>query len=156
MRLYFLRHGIAEDNPDGHLRDFDRKLTPKGMTQLQDAARVMKRLGLRPHIYTSPLVRARQTAEIVAEALGVDIDVQEAVAPQFDAAAAAMLIADLPEDTEVMFVGHEPSFSRTVEALTGARIEMKKGGLARVDVTARDPLQGVLIWLIAPRVFSAV
>jgi len=54
----------------------------------------------------------------------------------------------------VFFVGHEPDFSTTISSLTGARILMKRGGLARVDVISQQPMLGMLVWLIAPKIFE--
>jgi phosphohistidine phosphatase len=154
MRLFFVRHGIAEDG--NGIDDFERKLTQAGIEQMRTSAKVMADLKIAPkQIFSSPRVRARQTADIVAEALGVQVEVREEVGFEFTTEAVASLINGLPDDAEVMFVGHEPSFSETVGALTGGgKVMMKKGGLARVDLFSRVPLRGMLIWLIAPRVFG--
>jgi phosphohistidine phosphatase len=156
MRLYFVRHGIAEDG--NGIDDFQRKLTKEGAEQMRTSAQVMAKLKINPtHIYSSPRVRARQTADIIAEALGVPVTVREEVNYDFNPQAVSSLISGLADDAEVMFVGHEPSFSETVEHLIGGgKVMMKKGGLARVDLFSREPLRGTLIWLIAPRVFSAL
>jgi phosphohistidine phosphatase len=71
-------------------------------------------------------------------------------------AAVRSLTAALPDDANVMFVGHEPTFSMVVRELTGAFIDMKKGGLARVDLETRQAMRGSLVWLIAPRVFDTL
>jgi len=156
MRLYFVRHGIAEDG--NGIDDFQRKLTKEGVEQMRTCAKVMAKLKIKPvRIYSSPRVRARQTADIIGEALGVQVEAREEVGYEFSTEAVASLINGLPDDAEVMFVGHEPSFSETVGTLVGGgKVMMKKGGLARVDVFSREPLRGVLIWLIAPRVFGTL
>ena len=155
MRLYLLRHGHAEDTGTG--TDHDRVLTAEGITRLNTAAKVMRRLRIKPAIlFSSPRVRALQTAEIVADALGVEIQIREEVNFGFDAQAVRRLIRDLNDSEEVMFVGHEPSFSVTVHRLTGADIEMKKGGLVRIDLTDHHTPGGVLVWLLAPSVFAAL
>jgi phosphohistidine phosphatase len=155
MRLYLLRHGHAEDTSTGS--DHDRALTTEGIARLNTAAKVMRRLGIKPAvIFSSPRVRALQTAEIVADALGAEIRIREEVNFGFDTQAVRKLIHDLNDSDEVMFVGHEPSFSMTVRRLTGADIEMKKGGLARIDLTDRHTPSGVLVWLLAPAVFDAL
>lgn len=155
MRLYLVRHGKAE----GHAgNDHDRRLTPDGVSRMETEARVIARLGIRPdRIYSSPRVRARQTAEIIASALDMDIVVDEAVNFDFSVQAVQRLVNGLPLDSEVMFVGHNPSMAQTVHALTGAEVEMKVGSLARVDIhTAPPQLRGHLVWLIAPKVFDAL
>ncbi len=82
MRLYFLRHGIAEDLSSS---DFARELTKRGRKRLANAAAVIKRLGIQPAaIFSSPRLRSLQTARIVAAELEVDVTVSEAVNFGFD------------------------------------------------------------------------
>ncbi len=154
MRLYFVRHGIAEDLATS---DFDRELTKRGRRRVANSAKVMKRLGIKPsQIYSSPRLRARQTAEIVADALGRGVTLSEAVNFGFDRADVRRLTRNLSADDEVMFVGHNPDMSILVSEITGVDLSMKKGGLARVDVIGRAVDEGELVWLIAPKVFDAL
>ncbi len=154
MKLYFVRHGIAEDG--NGIQDFDRKLTKEGSDQVRIAAKAIVALKIAPaHIYSSPRARARQTADVVAEALGLKVEVREEVNFDFNVQAIEALIADMNDSEDAMFVGHEPSFSETVgELIGGGTVVMKKGGVARVDVYSRKPLRGALVWMIAPRVFG--
>ena len=123
--IWFLRHGDAEDGVD----DFARELTKKGERQSRDAGRALAALDV--HLdacLTSPLVRAVQTADLACEALGLEPEqVNELSGGSFDPNG---LVAGRGD---VLLVGHEPDFSRAVGDLTGARIEMKKGGIAAVD-----------------------
>ncbi|GAB4522591.1 MAG: phosphohistidine phosphatase SixA [Anaerolineae bacterium] len=152
MRLYFLRHGHAEDGADDHAR----QLTRDGAQRVVIAAKVMVKMDIKPKaIFSSPRVRARQTAEIVAEELGLIVDIREEVNFDFDVPKIKTLIAPHGDHDDLMFVGHEPTLSLAVMDLTGGNVEMKKGGLAMVELTSRDPLRGMLVWLIAPRVFEA-
>lgn len=154
MRYYFVRHGIAVD---WAASDFARELTERGRQRVHTSAKVMKTLGVKPTvIYTSPRLRARQTAEIIAAELGLEIALADEVNFGFDLAAVQTLSQDLPADGQVMFVGHNPDMSRLVYQLTGASVGMKKGGLARIDVIQRHAQQGELVWLIAPKVFDAL
>lgn len=156
MQLYFFRHALAED-ADGKQSDFDRKLTQEGIERTRQSARLLKLLDLTPlKLFTSPLVRAKQTADILGHTLEIPIEVRkELSAPGFNLAALTALISDLTPDDSLMIVGHEPDFSRTIGTLTGgSEIVMKKGGLARVDITRTHPLSGELVWLIAPKVFQ--
>jgi len=154
MQLYFLRHAQAED---GEGDDQQRNLTPQGKKRAEKLARVMAALGLQPaHIYSSPRVRAHQTAVIVAAALHLPVEVREEVNLDFNQQAVDYLIADLDPSDEVLFVGHEPSLSSVVQELTGATITMKRGSLARVDLYHYKPLRGKLVWLIAPKVFEVL
>lgn len=154
MRLYLLRHGHAEDGMG--ISDHDRQLTPEGITRLHTAARMMAALELNPlKIYSSPRLRARQTAQIVAQALNKAVDISEEVNFSFSVSAVQTLLKDVPANREVMFVGHNPSMSAVVNALTGADVMMKKGGLACIDLIEHTPMRGELVWLITPRVFDA-
>ena len=155
MKLYFLRHGEAEEGKD--IEDHDRRLTTNGIERTSTAAKVMTKLDIVPlYIYSSPRVRARQTADILAQQLGMGVDIREELNFSFNLKAVEKLIAELKPEDDVMFVGHEPSFSATIGALTGGRVEMKKGGLARVDVISTFPLRGMLVWLIAPKIFDVL
>jgi phosphohistidine phosphatase len=153
MRLYLVRHGKAEETASS---DHERRLTPEGMARMQRAARAIVSLGLRPqYIYSSPRVRARQTAEIIANALNLNVELREEVNYGFNIEALGMLTVGLQYDAEAMFVGHNPSMSQVIHDLTGANVEMKTGSLARVDIAfPAQVLQGSLVWLIAPRVFD--
>ena len=155
MHLYFFRHAEAEDG-SATLPDHARQLTKRGVERTRHAATVLKSLGIKPaQLYSSPLVRARQTADILAEALGVTVEERDEVGPGFNTQAIDRLVRDAQNDDEVMFVGHEPDFSATISALIGGGwVDMKKGGLARIDLDNTQPLRGMLVWLIAPKVFD--
>lgn len=156
MRIYFFRHALAEDNADGKLADAERQLTAKGVARTEQAARFLDALGVRPGVlYTSPLVRAVETANILGERLRLAVKVAPALAPGFNAEALEALLPGMGDDDEVMLVGHEPDFSSTITALTGlGRVVVKKGGLARVDVVATAPLRGSLVWLLTPKIMD--
>lgn len=123
--IWFLRHGDAADGDD----DFARPLTEKGERQSRVAGAALSSLGVQiDACLTSPRVRALETARLACESLDVEPEVVEALSGgRFDP---ADLVAGRGE---VLLVGHEPDFSQAVCDLTGARIEMKKGGLAAVD-----------------------
>lgn len=157
MKLYFFRHAEAEDHSSSG-DDHDRVLTAKGIARTRTAAQVLDALSVRPtHLYSSPRVRAKHTADILARALNINVEVREEVNFNFDLGAVEKLIAGLGDDHEVVFVGHEPSMSQVVGELTGGNVVMKKGGMARVDVvTTLSPVRGQLAWLIAPKVFDVL
>lgn len=123
--IWFLRHGDAEDGEP----DFERKLTDKGRRQSRDAGAALAALGVELDIcLTSPRVRARETAELACESLDVEIALEDRLAGgEFDP---RELAAGLDN---VLLVGHNPDFADAIEAITGARVEMKKGGLAAVE-----------------------
>jgi phosphohistidine phosphatase len=151
-----MRHALAQD-PTDQISDAERKLTDRGVANTLQAAKVIKALGLQPdHFYTSPLLRARQTAEIVGKALAVNPEIHDDLGLGFGIPIVELLTRDLDDDDEVLFVGHEPSLSTTIASLTGGRVQMKRGGLARVDLVSKKPLLGTLVWLIAPKVFDSL
>lgn len=155
MQLYFFRHAEAGYDFGG---DFERTLTERGIKRTETAGRVLKRLDLNLlHLYTSPRIRALQTARILAEALGMEGEVKEGLDFGFNVNVVEGLAHGLGTDDAILFVGHEPSMSTVVRTMTGANVDMKKGGMARVDVHFDAlPLHGELVWLIAPRVFDAL
>ncbi len=154
MRLYFFRHAEAEYDA---ATDYDRELTERGTRRTKTAARVMVKLGLTPtYIYSSPRVRAEQTAKIAADALEMEVEITELMDFNFNLEAVSQLIRNLSTEDEVMFVGHNPSMSIVVEELTGVNASLKKGGLARVDIYRPGSGSGELVWLIAPKVFDAL
>lgn len=154
MKLYFLRHAEAEESSN----DFDRRLTERGKRRTETAAQVLLRLGITPTaIYSSPRLRAKETAEIVADVLGMDVTITDRLDFMFELEDVEALADTHNEDDELLFVGHNPSFAEVVGDLSGGDVVMKKGGLARVDVVGwGTPIEGQLIWLIAPRVFDAL
>jgi len=153
MKVYFLRHGKADRSQwDG--ADDVRPLTAEGEEAMRREAKALRALGLAPDvIVTSPLARARRTAELAAEGLGLSerVVVDDRLAPGFDVRRLEQVLAAHGPAGEVMVVGHEPDFSATVaELIGGGDIVMKKGGLARVDVTAPVAGGGELVWLLTP------
>jgi phosphohistidine phosphatase len=147
QQLWLLRHGDAE--PHGARQDADRRLTAKGEKQARTAGEALARLGLEfAAVYTSPRVRARDTANLAAKALKADPMVHQPLSAGFDASEARALLAAQGDDARVLVVGHEPDFSQTVFDFTGGRVDLKKGGVAAVRV---DGTRGELIDLLRPR-----
>lgn len=149
-QLWLLRHGEAE--PHGTRPDAERRLTERGETQARSAGAALAALDLVPAaVYTSPKVRARDTARLACQALGVDPVEHVPLAGGFEAGEALALARSA--DERVLIVGHEPDFSSIVLDLTGARIDMKKGGVAGVRL---DSGRGELIVLLRPRELQAM
>jgi phosphohistidine phosphatase len=115
--IFLLRHGEAED---GRREDAARRLTEKGERQARDAGIALVALGVGiDACLTSPKVRALKTAQLSCEALGVEVEVAEALrGGAFDALDLTARRGD------VLLVGHEPDFSREVGRLTGANVAM--------------------------------
>lgn len=148
-QLWLLRHGEAVPH-DSRSTDDDRELTPRGEEQARDAGRAMAKLSAElAAVYASPKVRAWDTARLACEALGVEPVEHAPLRSGFDADDAEALLLAEDEDAKVLVVGHEPDFSQVVHDLTGARIDLKKGGLAVVRGTE-------LVLLLRPRELQAI
>lgn len=156
MKLYFLRHGIAEDVDTWKGDDSDRPLTREGCQKMEREAKAFAQLDVAPDaIITSPLVRAKQTAEIAAAALKQRAIEDPRLSPGFDTNRLEQILNDHNDADAVMLVGHEPDMSETIGRVIGgarARIDLKKGGLAYVEVERESGLSGELVWLLAPKV----
>ncbi len=158
MKLYFLRHGLAEDREQWTDNDDERPLTDKGKKRMAKEGKRMKDMGIAPDvILTSPLVRAKQTAEIAAEHLDLEGKVTEdkRLAPGFAVPAVKDILNEYRNAGAIMLVGHEPDFSETVGGLIGGgRVVCKKGGLALIELEQPDSLQGELVWLLPPSLLT--
>ncbi len=150
-QLWLLRHADAE--PHGTRPDAERRLTERGERQARQAGLALARMGVEfEALLTSPRERSLRTAALAAQAWGEEqqsrLEVQGALAGGFDAAAALGAIAGLGADGWLLAVGHEPDFSNVVAELTGARIDLKKGGIAVVRL---EGSRGELLALLRPR-----
>ncbi|MGC1984448.1 MAG: histidine phosphatase family protein [Candidatus Cybelea sp.] len=160
MRLYFLRHGVAVEPNEWTGRDFERPLTREGIGRMEREARAIAELSLDLEaIVTSPLLRARQTAEIVATRLKLQdaLVLDDRLAGGFDVKSCAAILADHADARALMLVGHEPACSLTVGSLAGdASIEIKKGALAGIELSGPSSTHGTLFCLIPPKVLAAL
>ncbi len=156
MQLYFLRHGLA-DWPDWDpARDHERPLTKEGMKKMKTAAKTIAALELAVDaILSSPYTRAWQTADIVANALGLEVHAEPRLAPGFDVKKLSGIINDHATAKALLLVGHEPAFSTVISQLIGGgRMAIKKGALARVDLADLDDPRGELVWLLQPKTLT--
>lgn len=142
MILYIVRHGIAVDKTDPKAPpDPERPLTAKGVQKTRSAALGLKELGVKPDVLiTSPYVRAAQTAEIFAEALGfptAKVRVTDALKPPANPADFMKELSHL-KAKEVMCFGHAPHLDQLIAQMVGARgvfTELKKAGIASLEHT---------------------
>ena len=147
QQLWLLRHGEAE--PHDTRSDFDRELTDRGRAQSIAAGRALAALSLEFQMaFTSPKIRALETARLTCAELGVEAIEHEPLASGFDAREALALLAAAGSEQRVLVVGHEPDLSGVVGDLTGGRVDMKKGGIAGVRI---DGPAGELMVLLRPR-----
>ena len=160
--LYLIRHGVAEERGDAWPDDSKRPLTDEGMDRLRKEARGLARLGVTIDVMlTSPLVRTRQTAEIVAAALDPrpNIVSAESLAP---GGTFQSVVADLEKHAKkarIALVGHEPSIGELAARLIGSRhpIEFKKGAVCRIDIDDLPPTgPGDLRWMLTPKIMRAL
>lgn len=150
-----MRHGIAETRDPAEKPDEARELTAQGKKRMRAAAAGLARLGVDPaEIITSPLIRCRQTASIVADALGLDGPREdERLRPGASLETVMDLIVERADADELLICGHEPDCSQIVSDLVGGGdIEIRKGSVARIELSAPRRRGGILIGLHAPRV----
>lgn len=155
MILYFLRHGDAGPAQSGD--DDARKLTGRGEAALRAAAPLWRRLNLRPEVVlTSPLPRARRTAELVCEAVGGTPIADERLRPGASWDDMARAMAAHPDARRVLFVGHEPDLSAAIVELTSvASVRMRKGGLACLEFYGiPEAGGGEIAWLLDPDLYT--
>lgn len=155
VELCLLRHAHAGDATRWAGDDELRPLTEKGRLQAERLARHLAAAGYAPDVVlTSPLVRARETAEIVAEILRAPLRVEPRLGEMVDLPTLEQILADAGDPPRAILVGHDPDFSELASELVGAPIHVRKGTLARID--AERPLQpgaGELSWLLPPDLF---
>jgi phosphohistidine phosphatase len=157
MDLYLMRHGDAVDLGDqGAETDEERMLSRRGREQTRQVARGLRVLGCRPQaVFTSPLVRARQTAEIVAQVLGLQRAVKAAdvLMPGTPVAEVRRWLGRLRDDS-VMLVGHMPDLGVLAGSLVSrsgdVAIAFKKSGICRIEIPRAGRAQGTLEWLAPP------
>jgi phosphohistidine phosphatase len=165
-QLWLLRHGDAE--PHGTREDAERRLTERGESQAHAAGIALERLQVSfDAVLFSPKVRARQTAELAAEHWSSEqrklLSLHEPLAAGYDAREALAELARLPADGRLLLVGHEPDLSTVAGGLTGARPDLKKGGLAVVRLEGGasprlgdDGVVGELVVLLRPRELALI
>jgi 8-oxo-dGTP diphosphatase len=152
-QLHLLRHADAGDPETWTGPDAARPLSEKGEAQAERLATFLHGVRFAPDaVISSPKVRARRTAEIVANTSGAGVRLDDRLAGAFDAATVDAILADAGSPTRPVLVGHDPDFSELLGALIGAPdIVMKKGAFARVDVRgAVADGRGTLRWLVPP------
>ncbi len=156
MILYFLRHGDAGTQASG-MADDERLLTDDGIAALRSAAPLWRRLNLRPDVVlTSPLARARQTADLFCEAIGGEPIADDGLRPGASWGNLARAMSVHPDARRVLFVGHEPDLSSAIAELSGAgSVRMRKGSLACLEFYGvPEPGAGEIAWLLDPDLYT--
>jgi phosphohistidine phosphatase len=155
--LYILRHGIAVPHGTPGVAEDDRPLTPKGEQRMRQIGRGLAALGLKvDRIVTSPLLRARRTAQIVAQELAIvdRLETSSALLIDSDAHAIRGWLRERSESS-LMIVGHNPALSDLVGLLTLGEegrlpVELKKGGIAALSSAPLAGPRFKLEWLAPP------
>jgi len=158
MEIYFVRHAPAVQLSEEEGSDADRPLSDEGKLKIRKAAKGLRKFVDRfDKIYHSPLLRALQTAEIMAEELDCAETIEETklALPGAKPKALMNFIGLFPSFNKIMIVGHEPSISIMASYLLGTEksvIEFKKGAVCRIDVGPEQAFgSGQLIWHLTPK-----
>ena len=161
MELYLIRHGIAQQlGLKNDFTDEKRTLTSEGRDRMREVALALRKLGVQLDVLlTSPLVRAVETAEIVAEALGLSKKEIIQTGSLSPGGSAEELFAEIKSHTGVEsigLVGHEPYLSelaaRMVQCDGRLSIDLRKGSVCSLNIVETVPsLHGKLVWLMTPK-----
>jgi phosphohistidine phosphatase len=162
LEVYLIRHGAAGDRGKEWPDDSKRPLTPEGLMRLRKEARALNDLDVSfDQIIASPLVRARQTADVFAEVLKgrPPVAVSDALSPAGTPAAVMQEIGKHVRKARLALVGHEPNLGELAAELIGARVplEFKKGGMCRIDFDVLPPKgTGRLCWFVTPKMLRKI
>jgi phosphohistidine phosphatase len=157
LELYLIRHGAAAERGDDYPDDSKRPLTSQGIARLRKEAKALDTLGVElAHIIASPLLRTKQTADVLAEHMKgqPSVSTSDALAPAGTPAAVLQELAKHMRKGRVALVGHEPNLGELAARLIGARtpLEFKKGGICRIDFEVFPPKgTGQLRWFVTPK-----
>jgi phosphohistidine phosphatase len=152
LEIYLLRHAHAGDATAWDGPDSERPLSNKGRRQAERLGQFLADRAFAPDaILSSPKLRARQTAQLVGDALGIGVTTDDRLAGALDVEVLEALI-DGAGGTSVVLVGHDPDFTDLAMTLTGASyLPLKKATLARIDTSLPvQPGTGILRWLLPP------
>ncbi len=158
--LFILRHGEAGNRMTVVEEDSERPLTPDGRAEMQKIAKSLKSIGLQTkQIYTSPLKRARETAEITAKILNIPtLEEWDELKPDGSKVALYRKLERLEQNSRPILVGHEPYLTSMIGVIIGTKspkIVLKKGGVGKVRITSFTPrISGELRWLLTPKIMS--
>jgi phosphohistidine phosphatase len=162
MHLCFLRHGHAEKSGVLYNSDQLRPLSAEGRNEIENVGRHLKRMGAQfDMILSSPLLRARQTAEIIAEACGYQKPprLEEFLGGRFNSDMMAGEIEALPKEATLLMVGHAPSLDKLIAYLLSSddstKIVLQPGGLAWIETEIPTLRNGVLHWLIPAMIWES-
>lgn len=159
MEIFILRHGEAGKSLSVRSKDIERSLTAEGKEELEEVARALSRLKVRPdHVVSSPLKRARETASITAKTLKKrdTVEIWDELKPEGSKQELYKRLSKMKPESSVLCVGHEPYLTQMINEVMGhqgpSRIVLRKSGVARLSIRAFTPkVEGELRWLLTPR-----
>jgi phosphohistidine phosphatase len=160
--LYLVRHAIAAERGEDWPDDDKRPLTARGVSRFKEAVAGLSHLDVAiDEIFTSPLVRANQTAEILAAGLPgkPSVKVLDALSPGHAPSSVLAQLARVARRRRIALVGHEPGLGELAAHLIGAgrALEFKKGGVCRIDVESLSSRRaGALNWFVTPKVLRGL
>jgi len=162
LELYLIRHGIAAERGADYPDDSKRPLTADGIARLKKSAKALADLEVDfDQIISSPLVRTKQTADIIAQGLPSKppVTMSDSLAPAGTPSAVFQELAKHMRKGRIALVGHEPNLGELAARLIGARMPLafKKGGVCRIDFDVFPPKgTGSLRWLITPKMLRHI
>jgi phosphohistidine phosphatase len=156
--IYLVRHAIAAERGDDWPDDAKRPLTEQGISKFKEAVSGLKELdAVIEEIFTSPLVRARQTADLLAAGVSgrPTVKLLDALGPGHPPATVMAQLAKSAKRRCIAMVGHEPDLGELAAHLIGARrpLPFKKGGICRIDMASLSTkAAGTLVWFVTPNI----
>jgi phosphohistidine phosphatase len=163
MKLYILRHGDAVEHGDPRYKESDRPLTPKGIQRTKQLAHALREMEISfDAVLTSPLTRARETAEIVVRGLRPEskLEMSDHLSPSGSMERLVDQVNRIrPVPNDVLLVGHEPYLSGLISLFClggpGLPLTFKKGALCRLEAAVLSCGKcATLEWLLQPRVID--
>ena len=158
MDCVLMRHGIAVERDEWEGTDGDRPLTERGTKRVAEAAIGLSRLDVQPtHVFSSPLIRAIETANIVHSSLGVcpAMHVVDELLPDASPNRLLAILAKLPSESCVLCIGHEPQLGMAASVFLSGRVStsfpLKKSGACLIELSLpAKPGRGILRWWLTP------
>jgi len=160
--LYLVRHATAADRSGEWPDDSKRPLTERGIDRFKDAVKGLRRLDVTfDEIFTSPLVRAKQTADLLATGLDgkPPVKVLDALAPGHAPASVMAQLARAAKRRRIALVGHEPDLGELAAHLIGAgrALAFRKGGICRIDLGSLTSKRAAsLVWFLPPAILRQI
>ena len=164
MRLFIVRHAIAVPHGTPGVAEDDRPLTKDGIRKMNEAARGLRAIvGIPDIILTSPLPRAKQTADILVQSLGKQIPLEliDALAPAGSHSGVYKEMRRHQKADSLMIVGHQPSLGEIAGEIAWGSpehyVELKKGGACAIEIEGLTPTpRGTLLWLVTPSILRSL